>query len=112
MDGRFAALEELMKMLEDKQKLTTSKSKETTGGHGMGGNPNPFRGRENSKVEVLEVDDVMPPLEPLSSPRLIREIPTLHLGDQAARLLLLCNPERKPVTLAGISLSFHHLEPF
>ncbi|KAL0904327.1 hypothetical protein M5K25_026419 [Dendrobium thyrsiflorum] len=64
MDGRFTALEEMMKkMLEDKQKTTTS---ETTGGHRRGGNPNPFRGRENPKVEVLEGDDGMPPLEPLS----------------------------------------------
>ncbi|KAL0911561.1 hypothetical protein M5K25_019710 [Dendrobium thyrsiflorum] len=64
MDGRFAALEEMMKkMLEDKQKMTTSK---TTVNHGRGGNPNPFRGRENSEVEVLEGEDGMPPLEPLS----------------------------------------------
>ncbi|KAL0907060.1 hypothetical protein M5K25_025600 [Dendrobium thyrsiflorum] len=64
MDGRFATLEEMMKkMLEDKQKSATS---ETTCGHGKGGNPNPFRGRENLEVEVLEGDDGMPPLEPLS----------------------------------------------
>ncbi|KAL0903305.1 hypothetical protein M5K25_027674 [Dendrobium thyrsiflorum] len=64
MDGRFAVLEDLMKkMLEDKQKPTTS---ETVGGHGRGGNPNPFRGKENPEVEVLEGEDVMPPLEPLS----------------------------------------------
>ncbi|KAL0904451.1 hypothetical protein M5K25_026567 [Dendrobium thyrsiflorum] len=64
MDGRFTALEEMMKkMLEDKQKPAISK---TTGGHGRGGNPNPFRGRENPEVEVLEGDDGMPPQEPLS----------------------------------------------
>ncbi|KAL0911081.1 hypothetical protein M5K25_019193 [Dendrobium thyrsiflorum] len=62
MDGRFAALEDLMKkMLEDKQKPATS---ESTGGHGRGENPNPFRGRENPEVEVLEGE--VGPLEPLS----------------------------------------------
>ncbi|KAL0920118.1 hypothetical protein M5K25_009229 [Dendrobium thyrsiflorum] len=67
MDGKFAALEDLMKkMLEEKQKSATSESKETTGGHERGGNPNPFRVRENSEVEVLEGDDEMPPLESLS----------------------------------------------
>ncbi|KAL0903322.1 hypothetical protein M5K25_027693 [Dendrobium thyrsiflorum] len=65
IDGRFAALEDLMKkMNEDKQKPATS---ETTGGPGRGGNPNPFRGRENPKVEVLEGDYGMPPLELLST---------------------------------------------
>ncbi|KAL0920251.1 hypothetical protein M5K25_009372 [Dendrobium thyrsiflorum] len=48
---------------EDKQKPATT---ETTGSHGRGGNPNPFRGRENPKEEVLEGDDGMPPLIPLS----------------------------------------------
>ncbi|KAL0909530.1 hypothetical protein M5K25_020406 [Dendrobium thyrsiflorum] len=63
MDGRFAAIEEMMKkMLEDKQKTTTS---ENTGNHGRG-NPNPFRGRENPEVEVLGAEDGMPPLEPFS----------------------------------------------
>ncbi|KAL0907927.1 hypothetical protein M5K25_022383 [Dendrobium thyrsiflorum] len=67
MDVRFAALEDMMrKMFEDKQKPATLESKETTRGHGRGGNPNPFRGRKNSEVEVLEGDDRMPPLEPLS----------------------------------------------
>ncbi|KAL0918931.1 hypothetical protein M5K25_010980 [Dendrobium thyrsiflorum] len=67
MDERFAALEEMMrKMLEDKQKSATLESKETTGGHGRGGNPNPFRGTENPEVEILEGNDGMPPLEPLS----------------------------------------------
>ncbi|KAL0922763.1 hypothetical protein M5K25_006779 [Dendrobium thyrsiflorum] len=65
MDGRFVALKDLMKkMIEDKQKTATSK---TTGGHGRGGNPNPFRGRKNSEVKVLEGEDGMPPLEPLST---------------------------------------------
>ncbi|KAL0907799.1 hypothetical protein M5K25_022238 [Dendrobium thyrsiflorum] len=67
MDGRFVALEDLMKkMFEDKQKPTTSESKVTTGSHGRGGNPNPFRGMENPEVEVLEGDDGMPHIEPLS----------------------------------------------
>ncbi|KAL0917940.1 hypothetical protein M5K25_013049 [Dendrobium thyrsiflorum] len=67
IDGRFAALEDLMKkMLEDKQKPATSESKETTDSHGMGGNSNTFRRRVNPEVEVLEGDDGMPPLEPLS----------------------------------------------
>ncbi|KAL0904463.1 hypothetical protein M5K25_026580 [Dendrobium thyrsiflorum] len=63
MDGRFVALEEMMKkMLEDKQRTATS---ENTGNHERG-NPNRFRGRENPEVEVLEEEDGMPPLEPLS----------------------------------------------
>ncbi|KAL0928155.1 hypothetical protein M5K25_000022 [Dendrobium thyrsiflorum] len=70
MDGRFAALEDLMKkMIDDKQKPASS---ETIGGHGRGGNPNPLWGRENSEVEVLEGDDGMPPLEPLSREELSR----------------------------------------
>ncbi|KAL0908182.1 hypothetical protein M5K25_022659 [Dendrobium thyrsiflorum] len=69
MDGRFAALKEMMKkMLEGKQKTATS---ETTDDHGRGGNPNPFGGRENPEVEVLEGDDGMPPLEPLSREEMI-----------------------------------------
>ncbi|KAL0916363.1 hypothetical protein M5K25_013867 [Dendrobium thyrsiflorum] len=70
MDGRFAALEDLMKkMIDDKQKPASS---ETIGGHGKRGNPNPSRGRENPEVEVLEGDDGMPPLEPLSREELSR----------------------------------------
>ncbi|KAL0914019.1 hypothetical protein M5K25_017516 [Dendrobium thyrsiflorum] len=70
MDGRFAALEDLMKkMIDDKQKPASS---ETIGGHGRGGNPNPSGGRENPEVEVLEGDDGMPPLEPLSREELSR----------------------------------------
>ncbi|KAL0915605.1 hypothetical protein M5K25_016034 [Dendrobium thyrsiflorum] len=70
MDGRFAALEDLMKkMIDDKQKPASSK---TIGGHGRGGDPNPSRGRENPEVEVLEGDDGMPPLEPLSREELSR----------------------------------------
>ncbi|KAL0923709.1 hypothetical protein M5K25_007776 [Dendrobium thyrsiflorum] len=64
MDGRFAALKDLMKkMLEDKQKPAIS---ETTGGYERGGNPNPFKGRKNPEVEVLEGENGMPTLEPLS----------------------------------------------
>ncbi|KAL0927579.1 hypothetical protein M5K25_001763 [Dendrobium thyrsiflorum] len=70
MDGRFVALEELMKkMIDDKQNPTSS---ETIDGQGKGGNPNPSRGRENLEVEVLEGDDGMPPLEPLSREELSR----------------------------------------
>ncbi|KAL0904116.1 hypothetical protein M5K25_026190 [Dendrobium thyrsiflorum] len=47
----------MKKMLEDKQKPATSESKETTGGHGRGGNLKPIRGRENPEVEILEGDD-------------------------------------------------------
>ncbi|KAL0906013.1 hypothetical protein M5K25_024473 [Dendrobium thyrsiflorum] len=58
MDGRFTALEDMMKkMLEDKQKPATSESKETTGGHGKGGNLNPFRGeirKWRSSREMME----------------------------------------------------------
>ncbi|PKU79814.1 hypothetical protein MA16_Dca024387 [Dendrobium catenatum] len=42
------------------------KAKETTGGHGRDGNPNKSRGREKPEVEILEGEDRMPPLEPLS----------------------------------------------
>ncbi|KAL0921448.1 hypothetical protein M5K25_008521 [Dendrobium thyrsiflorum] len=70
IDGRFAALEDLMKkMIDDKQKPASS---ETIGGPGRGGNPNPSGGRENPEVEVLEGDDGMPPLEPLSREELSR----------------------------------------
>ncbi|KAL0927502.1 hypothetical protein M5K25_001677 [Dendrobium thyrsiflorum] len=70
MDGRFAALEDLMKkMIDDKQKPASS---ETIGGHGRGGNPNPSGGKENPEVEVLEGDDGMPPIEPLSREELSR----------------------------------------
>ncbi|KAL0916762.1 hypothetical protein M5K25_014298 [Dendrobium thyrsiflorum] len=44
----------------------TSEAKETIGGQGRGGNPNPFRGGENQEVEILEGGDEMPPLELLS----------------------------------------------
>ncbi|KAL0929005.1 hypothetical protein M5K25_000944 [Dendrobium thyrsiflorum] len=70
MDGRFAALEDLMKkMIDDKQKPASS---ETISGHGKGGNPNPSGGRENPEVEVLEGDDGMSPLEPLLREELSR----------------------------------------
>ncbi|KAI0510943.1 hypothetical protein KFK09_011554 [Dendrobium nobile] len=65
MDGRFAALKDMMKkMLRDKQNQVTLEAKEAIGGHGRGGNPNPLRERENP--EFLEGDDGMLPLESLS----------------------------------------------
>ncbi|KAL0927711.1 hypothetical protein M5K25_001912 [Dendrobium thyrsiflorum] len=64
MDGRFAALEDMMrKMLEDKQKPATLESKETTDSHGRGGNLNPFRGRENP--EEVSLDIIMKKRSPL-----------------------------------------------
>ncbi|PKU72168.1 hypothetical protein MA16_Dca006761 [Dendrobium catenatum] len=53
----------LKKLLEAKPNPAKSEAKETIGGHGRGGNPNPFRGSENSVVEILEGEDEMPPLE-------------------------------------------------
>ncbi|KAI0510225.1 hypothetical protein KFK09_010826 [Dendrobium nobile] len=67
LEGRFAAMEEMMKkLLEMKTHPDTSEVRETTDGHGVGGNPNPVRGRRNPEVEILEGDDDMPPLEPFS----------------------------------------------
>ncbi|PKU70700.1 hypothetical protein MA16_Dca016898 [Dendrobium catenatum] len=67
LEGRFAAMEEMMKkLLEMKTNPTASEARETVGDHGVGGNPNPLRGRRNPAVEVLEGEDDMPPLEPLS----------------------------------------------
>ncbi|KAI0495881.1 hypothetical protein KFK09_022188 [Dendrobium nobile] len=67
LEGRFAAMEEMMKkLLEMKTHPDTSEVRETTDGHGVGGNPNPIRGRRNPEVEILEGDDDMPPLEPFS----------------------------------------------
>ncbi|PKU79369.1 hypothetical protein MA16_Dca000714 [Dendrobium catenatum] len=67
MDGRFTALEEMMKkMLEAKQNPTTSEVREATGDNGRCRNTNPFRGRENMEVEIHEGNDGMPPLELLS----------------------------------------------
>ncbi|KAL0920178.1 hypothetical protein M5K25_009296 [Dendrobium thyrsiflorum] len=57
---------------EDDRRQAKTASSETIGGHGRGGNPNPSGGRENSEVEVLEGDDGMPPLEPLSREELSR----------------------------------------
>ncbi|KAI0500720.1 hypothetical protein KFK09_018936 [Dendrobium nobile] len=60
-------MEEMMKkLLEMKTNPAASEVRETTDGHGVGGNPNPVRGRRNPEVEILEGEDDMPPLEPLS----------------------------------------------
>ncbi|KAH0456698.1 hypothetical protein IEQ34_014605 [Dendrobium chrysotoxum] len=56
----------LKKLMEMKTNPTTSEVRETVDGHGIGGNPNPSRGRKNPEVEILEGEDDMPPLEPLS----------------------------------------------
>ncbi|PKU62248.1 hypothetical protein MA16_Dca028605 [Dendrobium catenatum] len=70
MDGRFTSLEEMMKkMLEGKPNPTTTKAREATGDNGRNGNPNPLRGRETTEVEILDGNDGMPPLEPLSRRR-------------------------------------------
>ncbi|KAL0904250.1 hypothetical protein M5K25_026333 [Dendrobium thyrsiflorum] len=72
MDGRFAIAEDILKkLLEVKPNLVTSEAKETGGGQGRGGNPNPFRGEENQEVEILEGGDGMAPLEPLSREEII-----------------------------------------
>ncbi|PKU65163.1 hypothetical protein MA16_Dca004779 [Dendrobium catenatum] len=56
----------MKKLLEKKTNPTSSEARETTGDHDVGGNPNPLRGRRNPDVEILEGEDDMPPLEPLS----------------------------------------------
>ncbi|PKU76998.1 hypothetical protein MA16_Dca001604 [Dendrobium catenatum] len=67
LEEKFTVMEEMMKkLLEMKTNPTTSEARETTGDHGVGGNPNPRGGRRNQDVEILEGDDDMPPLEPLS----------------------------------------------
>ncbi|KAL0915831.1 hypothetical protein M5K25_013290 [Dendrobium thyrsiflorum] len=67
MEGKFVVVEDkLKKLFEAKPNSTTSEAKETTCGHGRDGNPSTFRGRENPEVEILEGEDEMPPLEPLS----------------------------------------------
>ncbi|KAL0914313.1 hypothetical protein M5K25_014649 [Dendrobium thyrsiflorum] len=67
MEGKFAGVEDMLKkLLEAKSNPATSEAKETIGGHERGGNPNTFRGWENPKVEILEGEDRIPPLEPLS----------------------------------------------
>ncbi|PKU81459.1 hypothetical protein MA16_Dca015864 [Dendrobium catenatum] len=67
LKGKFTAMEEMMKkLLEMKTNPTSSEARETTGDRGVGGNPNPLRGRRNPDVEILEGEDDMPPLEPLS----------------------------------------------
>ncbi|PKU87212.1 hypothetical protein MA16_Dca009360 [Dendrobium catenatum] len=67
MDGRLTALEEMMKkMLEGKPNPTTSETREATGDNGRYRNLNPLRGRDTTEVEILDGNDGMPPLEPLS----------------------------------------------
>ncbi|KAI0512169.1 hypothetical protein KFK09_012807 [Dendrobium nobile] len=67
LEGKFTAMEEMLKkLLEMKTNPATSEVREIADGHGMGGNPNPLRGRRNSEVEILEEENDMPPLEPLS----------------------------------------------
>ncbi|KAH0459578.1 hypothetical protein IEQ34_012392 [Dendrobium chrysotoxum] len=56
----------LKKLLEVKLNPATSETKETISGHGRCGNPNTLRGRKNSEVRILEGEDGMPHLEPLS----------------------------------------------
>ncbi|KAH0459117.1 hypothetical protein IEQ34_011931 [Dendrobium chrysotoxum] len=58
--------EMLKKLLEVKTNPTTSKAREHIGGGGRGGNPNMVRERENPEVEILEGEDGIPPIEPLS----------------------------------------------
>ncbi|KAI0495378.1 hypothetical protein KFK09_025528 [Dendrobium nobile] len=61
LEGKFTAMEEMMKkLLEMKTNPATSEVRETTDGHGMGGNPNPLRGRKNSEVEILEEETTCP----------------------------------------------------
>ncbi|KAH0466893.1 hypothetical protein IEQ34_004131 [Dendrobium chrysotoxum] len=67
IDGREVCLDG-----RDAEEITRSEdqsgdieARETTGGHGRGGNLNPLRGRENPEVEILEGKDGMPPLKPL-----------------------------------------------
>ncbi|KAL0915178.1 hypothetical protein M5K25_015578 [Dendrobium thyrsiflorum] len=67
MEGKFAIMEEMLKkLLEVKTAPKTSEARGTNDDHGRKGNPNMFRGRENPDVEILEGEDGMPPLEPLS----------------------------------------------
>ncbi|KAL0908553.1 hypothetical protein M5K25_023053 [Dendrobium thyrsiflorum] len=58
MEGKLAIMEEMLKkLIEVKTALATSEAR---------GNLNRFRGRENPKVEILEGEDGIPPLEPPS----------------------------------------------
>ncbi|KAH0454565.1 hypothetical protein IEQ34_016489 [Dendrobium chrysotoxum] len=67
MEGKFIVVEDMLKkLLEAKSNPATLEEKENTGGHGRGGNPNMFKGRENPEVEILEGEDGMPHLESLS----------------------------------------------
>ncbi|KAH0464550.1 hypothetical protein IEQ34_007336 [Dendrobium chrysotoxum] len=67
LEGRFSAMEEMMKkLLEMKTNPATLEVRETTDGHGIGGNLNPSRGRRMPEVEILQGENDMPPLESLS----------------------------------------------
>ncbi|KAL0920102.1 hypothetical protein M5K25_009212 [Dendrobium thyrsiflorum] len=67
MEGKFTVVEEMLKkFIEAKPKKATSETRETIGGQGGGGNPNPIRGGENQEVEILEEEDEMTHLEPIS----------------------------------------------
>ncbi|KAL0911094.1 hypothetical protein M5K25_019206 [Dendrobium thyrsiflorum] len=67
MEGKFAIMKEMLKkLLKVKTALATSEARGTNDDHGRRENPNIFRGRENTDVEVLEGEDGMSPLEPLS----------------------------------------------
>ncbi|KAI0496573.1 hypothetical protein KFK09_022893 [Dendrobium nobile] len=74
LEGKFTAMEEMMKkLLEMKTNPATSEVRETTDDHGMGGNPNPLRGRRNLEVEILEEENDMPHLKLLSREEMSRE---------------------------------------
>ncbi|KAL0902927.1 hypothetical protein M5K25_028383 [Dendrobium thyrsiflorum] len=67
MEGKFVIMEEMLKkLLKMKTAPATSEARGTNGDYRRRGNPNLFKGRENPDVEVLEGEDGMPPLEPLS----------------------------------------------
>ncbi|KAL0903951.1 hypothetical protein M5K25_026015 [Dendrobium thyrsiflorum] len=73
MDGKFVVVEEMLKkLLEEKSKTMVTNIRAATGGQGSVGNPNLFRGRENQEVKILEGEDGMPPLEPLSREEMSR----------------------------------------
>ncbi|PKU62890.1 hypothetical protein MA16_Dca028184 [Dendrobium catenatum] len=66
INEKFAIMEELMiKMLEFQTKMVSSKVGGPTRDHGSGGNPNPITRGKDQKVEMLEEEEKMPPLEPL-----------------------------------------------
>ncbi|KAL0913807.1 hypothetical protein M5K25_017296 [Dendrobium thyrsiflorum] len=72
MDGKFVVMEDMLKkLLEAKPNTATSEMKEATDGQGRGENLNPFRGGENQEVEILEGENGMPSLEPISRGEMI-----------------------------------------